>query len=184
MVFYKTGRWFLPVFLWEKSLKFGKMLVFLCSISILPPPLNSLSPPEGTLISFLPLDVLIVVSVSLYNRQPGCATAPYSRSLCSPFAGGKAVGLTILFPMEKSALPKKRTVGSKPPTAFFVQPMLPWGNAPLRLRMGERAYGDCASPNPATSPKNSWLLRLAWGRLVLTVRTGGGVVAVKKWRKL
>ena len=97
---------------------------------------------------------------------------------------GKAVGLTILFPMEKSALPKKRTVGSKPPTAFFVQPMLPWGNALLRLRMGKRGYGDCASPNPATSPKNSWWLRLAWGRLVLTVRTGGGAVAVKKWRKL
>ena len=93
---------------------------------------------------------------------------------------GKAMGLTILFPMEKSALPKKRTVGSKPPTAFFVQPMLPWGNAPLRLRMGKRGYGDCASPNPATSPKNSWWLRLAWGRLVLTVRTGGVAVAVKK----
>ena len=116
------------------------------------PPLNPLSPPERTLISSLPLDVLVLVSVALCNRQPGCATAPYSRSLCSPFAGGKAVGLTILFPMEKSALPKKRTVGSKPPTAFFVQPMLPWGNAPLRLRMGERAYGDCASPNPCDLP--------------------------------
>ena len=31
---------------------------------------------------------------------------------------GKAMGLTILFPMQISALPKKRTVGSKPPTAF------------------------------------------------------------------
>ena len=65
---------------------------------------------------------------------------------------GKAMGLTILFPMEISALPKKRTVGSKPPTAFFVQPMLPWGNAPLRLRMGKRGYGDCASPNPCDLP--------------------------------
>ena len=165
MVFYKTGRWFLPVFLWEKSLKFGKMLVFLCSISILPPPLNPLSPPEGTLISSLPLDVLVLVSVSLCNHQPGCATALYSRFLCSPFAGGKAMGLTILFPMEKSALPKKRTVGSKPPTAFFVQPMLPWGNALLRLRMEKRGYGDCASPNPATFPKNSWWLRLACGEI-------------------
>ena len=127
--------------------------------------------PRGDFGSSLPLDVLALVSVALCNRQPGCATAPYSRSLCSPFAGGKAMGLTILFPMEKSALPKKRTVGSKPPTAFFVQPMLPWGNAPLRLRMGKRGYGDCASPNPATSPKNSWWLRLVWGRFVLTVRT-------------
>ena len=93
-------------------------VLFLCSISIPPPPLNPLSPPEGTLISSLPLDVLALVSVALCNRQPGCATAPYSRSLCSPFAEGKAVGLTILFPMVISALPKKRTVGNKPPTAF------------------------------------------------------------------
>ena len=116
-----------------------------------PTPKSPLSP-RGDFDSSLPLDALVLVSVALCNRQPGCATAPYSRSLCSPFAGGKAMGLTILFPMEISALPKKRTVGSKPPTAFFVQPMLPWGNAPLRLRMGKRGYVDCASPNPCDLP--------------------------------
>ena len=152
MVFYKTGRWFLPVFLWEKSLKFGKMLVFLCSISILPPPLNPLSPPEGTLISSLPLDVLVVVSVSLCNRQPGCATAPYSRSLCSPFAGGKAVGLTILFPMEKSALPKKRTVGSKTSNCFFRPADVTMGKRSTAVTDGEKRIWGLRVPKPCDLP--------------------------------
>ena len=68
---------------------------------------------------------------------------------------GKAMGLTILFPMEKSALPKKRTVGSKTSNCFFVQPMLPWESAPLRLRMGKGYMGTARPHTPATSPKNS-----------------------------
>ena len=128
---------------------------FVCLFYVLsashPHPYIPSHPPEGTLISSLPLDALVLVSVALCNRQPGCATAPYSRSLCSPFAWGKAMGLTILFPMEISALPKKRTVGSKPPTAFFVQPMLPWGNAPLRLRKVEEDMGT-ARPHTLRPP--------------------------------
>ena len=83
----------------------------------------------------------------------------------------KAMGLTILFPMEKSALPKKRTVGSKTSNCFFRPADVTMGKRSTAVTKGGRGYGDCASPYPATSPKNSWWLRLVWGRLVLTVRT-------------
>ena len=130
-------------------------VLFLCSISIPPPPLNPLSPPEGTLISSLPLDALVLVSVALCNRQPGCATTPYSRSLCSPFAGGKAMGLTILFPMEISALPKKRTVGSKPPTAFSSSRCYHGETLHCGYGWGKEDMGTARPQTPATSPKNS-----------------------------
>ena len=116
------------------------------------PPLNPLSPPEGTLISSLPLDVLVVVSVLLCNRQPGCATAPYSRSLCSPFAGGKAVGLTILFPMEKSALPKKRTVGSKSSNCLFRPADVTMGKRSTAVTDGEKKIWVLRVPKPCDLP--------------------------------
>ena len=56
-----------------------------------PTPKSPLSP-RGDFDSSLPLDALVLVSVALCDRQPGCATAPYSRSLCSPFAGAKRWG--------------------------------------------------------------------------------------------
>ena len=108
---------------------------------------------------------------------PLFTVASYAR----PLPGGKAMGLTILFSMEKSALPKKRTVGSKPPTAFFVQPMLPWGNAPLRLRKVEEDMGT-ARPHTLRPP-----LRTVGGFALRGVGLSsrwGRVVAVKKMGKI
>ena len=102
--------------------------------------------------SFLLLNVLTIRPLRSATVNPAAlpllTVAPYAR----PLPGGKAVGLTILFPMEKSALPKKRTVGRKTSNCFFRPADVTMGKRSTAVTKGGRGYGDCASPNPCDLP--------------------------------
>ena len=65
---------------------------------------------------------------------------------------GKAMGLTILFPMEKSALPKKRTVGSKTSNCFFRPADVTMGKRSTAITDGEKRIWGLRVPKPLRPP--------------------------------
>ena len=97
---------------------------------------------------------------------------------------GKAMGLTILFPMENRRCRKREQLEVNLQLLFSFSRC--YHGETLHCGYGwEKGHMGTARPQtPATSPKNSWWLRLVWGRLTLTVRTGGGGGVVKKMKKI
>ena len=92
--------------------------------------------------------------------------APYAR----PLPGAKRWGWRFCSPWKNRRCRKREQLEVKPPTAFFVQPMLPWGNAPLRLRKVEEDMGT-ARPHTLRPPLRTvggFALRV--GRFVLVRR--------------
>ena len=84
---------------------------------------------------------------------------------------GQSDGVDDFVPHGNIGVAEKENSWKQTSNCFFRPADVTMGKRSTAVTKGGRGYGDCASPYPATSPKNSWWLRLVWGRLVLTVRT-------------